>query len=70
MRGPVLGLARFYRPRKFFFTIIHWAPRKRSHGSLGYLQHTLVLLERRNTLGAQEAFSWQFGLLTAYTGTA
>ena len=23
-----------------------------------------------NTLGAQEAFSWQFGLLTAYTGTA
>ena len=22
------------------------------------------------TLGAQEAFSWQFGLLTAYTGTA
>ena len=26
---------------------VHWAPRKRSHGSLGYLQHTLVLLERR-----------------------
>ena len=23
-----------------------------------------------NTLGAQEVFSWQFGLLTAYTGTA
>ena len=22
-----------------------------------------------NTMGAQEAFSWQFGLLTAYTGT-
>ena len=61
VRGPVPGLARFYRPRSSRFacgrfariagnkicTIIHWAPRKRSHGSLGYLQHTLVLLERR-----------------------
>ena len=48
VRGPVSGEARFYRPRNFFpLTIIHWAPRKRSHGSLGYLQHTLVLLERR-----------------------
>ena len=42
MRGPVPGVA-----RKVFSTIIHWARRKRSHGSLGYLQHTLVLLERR-----------------------
>ena len=36
VRGPVPGVGRFYGP-----------PRKRSHGSLGYLQHTLVLLERR-----------------------
>ena len=56
VRGPVPGVARFYRLRSgrfsrsakyIFCTIIHWAPRKRSHGSLGYLQHTLVLLERR-----------------------
>ena len=56
MRGPVPGIARFYRllsgrfahsAKNLFCTIIHWAPRKRSHGSLGYLQHTLVLLERR-----------------------
>ena len=47
VRGPVPGVAMFIDREKLFFTIIHWAPRKRSHGSLDYLQHTLVLLERR-----------------------
>ena len=52
VRGPVPGVARFYRPRS------------------GCFARSAKNVFHYNTLGAQEAFSWQFGLLTAYTGTA